>query len=51
MEQRVDQRSVEIARGGMDDEAGRLIDDDQVLVLVGDDQRDVLGGGGELLQA
>ena len=42
VEQRVDQRAVGMAGGGMDDEAGRLVDDDQMLVLVDDVERDVL---------
>ena len=42
MEQRVDQRPVEIAGGRMDDQARRLVDDQQMLVLEHDRQRDVL---------
>ena len=42
VEQRVDQRPVEIARGGMDDQPGGLVDDDQMLVLERDDERDIL---------
>ena len=36
VEQRVDQRAVEIARRRMHDQPGRLVDDDQMLVLIGD---------------
>ena len=42
VEQRVDQRAVEIARGGMDDQPGGLVDHDQMLVLEHDDERDIL---------
>ena len=42
VEQRVDQRPVAIAGGGMDDQAGGLVDDQQMLVLEDDRQRDVL---------
>ena len=42
VEQRVDQRPVEIAGGRMDDQAGGLVDDQQMLVLEHDRQRDVL---------
>ena len=38
-DQRVDQRAVRMARRRMDDEAGRLVDDDQVLVLEDDVER------------
>ena len=41
-DQRVDQRAVGIARGRMDDEPGRLVDDDEILVLVDDVERDIL---------
>src|SRR3546814_12552329 len=44
VEQRVDERAVEIARGGVDDHAGGLVDDDQMLILPGDDQIQVLRG-------
>ena len=37
-EQRVDQRSGRMAGAGMDDDARGLVDDEQVLVLVGDPQ-------------
>ena len=33
VEQGVDQRAVEIARGRVDDQPGRLVDDQQMLVL------------------
>ena len=42
VKQRIDQRPVEIAGGRVDDEAGRLVDDQQMLVLEDDRQRDVL---------
>ncbi len=42
VEERVDQRAVEIARGGMDDQPGRLVDDEEMLVLIGDDEGDIL---------
>ena len=38
-DQRVDQRAVSLAGGGMDDQAGRLVDDEQVLVLEEDVER------------
>src|SRR3546814_2550767 len=44
VEQRVDERAVEIARGGVDDHAGGLVDDDQMLILPGDDEIEVLRG-------
>ena len=40
-EQRVDERSVGVARRRMDDEPGRLVDDEQVLVLVDDGDVDL----------
>jgi hypothetical protein len=43
VEQRVDQRSGRRPGPGVHDEAGRLVDDHEVLVLVHDPQRDVLG--------
>jgi hypothetical protein len=43
VEQRVDQRAVGVAGRRVDDQAGRLVDDDEVLVLEEDRQRDVLG--------
>src|SRR3546814_1941453 len=50
VEQRVDHRAVEIARGGMDDHPRGLVDDDQMLVLERDDKvhvlRDIMRGGG-----
>ena len=39
-EQAVDQRAVGITRPGMHDQAGRLVDDDEVLVLVDDGEHD-----------
>ena len=42
VEQRVDQRSVEIAGRRMNDQARRLVDDQQMLVLEDDLQRNVL---------
>ena len=45
VEQRVDHRAVEVARRRMDDEPGRLVDDEQVVVLEDDRQRDVLRRG------
>ena len=42
VEQGVDQRAVGITRGGVDDDAGFLVEDDQVLVFEQDAQRDVL---------
>ena len=44
-DQRVDQRPRAMARAGMDDEAGRLIDDDQRIVLVDHGKRNGLGAG------
>ena len=41
-DQRVDQRSGRVARGRMHHEAGRLVDDDDVVVLVDDVERDIL---------
>lgn len=34
MKQRVDQRPVKIARSGMNDQSGLLVDDDQMFVLI-----------------
>jgi hypothetical protein len=42
-EQGVDQRTTFGAARGVDDEAGRLVDDDEVLVLEDDVERDVFG--------
>ena len=42
VDQRVDQRAGPVAGAGMDDKAGRLVDDDQLGVLVEDVERDVL---------
>src|SRR5271165_1400909 len=41
-DQRVDQRAGRMARRRMDDEAGRLVDHDQMLVLIDDFERQVL---------
>ena len=41
-DQRIDQRAGGMARRRMDDEPRGLVDDDEVLVLVDDGQRDVL---------
>src|SRR5437660_242503 len=38
----VDQRAARMSRGRMHHEAGRLVDDDDVLVLVDDVERDIL---------
>ena len=43
--ERVDQRAVRVARRRMDDEAGGLVHDDQVVVFIGDRERDVLAAG------
>ena len=45
VEQGVDQGAVRMARRGMDDEPARLVDDDDVVVLVDNVQRDVLRNG------
>lgn len=41
-DQRIDERAVGVAGGGVHDEARRLVDDDEVVVLVGDRERDRL---------
>src|SRR5207237_6703558 len=41
-DQRVDERTVGVARGGMHDEPRRLVDDDEILVLVHDHERNGL---------
>ena len=38
----IDQRAVEVARGRVDDQSGRLVEHDEVAVLVQDRQRDGL---------
>ena len=43
VEQRVDQRALRVAGGGMDDHAGRLVDDDEIRVLIDDVEVEVLG--------
>ena len=54
VKQRVDQRAALGSAGRMNHEAGRLVDDDEVLVLEDDVERDVLGlwqggdGGGQV---
>ena len=45
VEDGVDQRALPVTRGGMDNEAGRLVQAEQVVVLVEDVERDVLGHG------
>ena len=45
VDQRVDQRAGPVAGAGMDDQAGRLVDDDDVGVLVEDVERDRLALG------
>ena len=42
-EQSVDERPAPVARRGMDDDPGRLVDDEEVLVLVGDPKLHRLG--------
>ena len=42
MDQRVDQRAGPVAGAGMHDQPGRLVDDDQLVILVEDVERDVL---------
>lgn len=42
VQQRVDQRAVEVPCGGMNDQPGRLVDDDQMLVFERDPERDIL---------
>src|SRR6185312_566254 len=48
VQQRVLQRAGRIAGAGMHDEARRLVDDDDVGVLVADVERDLLGRGADL---
>src|ERR1051326_3203173 len=43
MEQRVDERAARMSGGGMDDHARRLVDDDQVAILVDDVERQRFG--------
>ena len=45
MEQRVDQGPVVVARRGVDNEAGRLVDNDEVIVFERDVERNVLWRG------
>ncbi len=42
-DQRVDQRARRIAGAGMHHESGRLVDDDELVVLIDDIERDGLG--------
>ena len=42
VEQSVDQRPFAVAGGGVDDQPGRLVDDEQMVVLEDDGQRNVL---------
>ena len=50
MEQGVDQRSGPVARGGMNHHAGGLVDDDQMIVLEQDIQRDMPRAGGSVFR-
>ena len=45
VEQRIDQRAVRVAGGRVNDHTLGLIDDKQVVVLIDDIQRDILGPG------
>ena len=47
VEQRVHQRTARVSGRRVDHQAGRLVDDDQVRVLVQDDERDRFGSRGE----
>src|ERR1700722_1262376 len=49
-DQRVDQRASRVARSRMDDEPGRLVDHDQMLVLVNHRELDVLADKGRFLR-
>ncbi len=42
MQERIDQRSVEIARGRVDDQPGGFVDNDQMIVLMDNGEGDVL---------
>ena len=44
-DERVDERAGGVPGGGMHDEVRRLVDDDEVAILVDDVERDRLGGG------
>jgi len=48
-EERLHERPARVARRGMDDDPGRLVDDEQVLVLVGDPQLALLGLEGDVV--
>ena len=50
-DQRVDERADGVAGGGVHDEACRLVDDDEVGVLVDDVERDRLGLAGSPARA
>ena len=43
VEQRVDERALRVTGGGMDDHAGRLVDDDEVRILIDDVEVVVFG--------
>ena len=43
VEQRIDERAARVAGGGMDDHARRLVDDDEIVVLIQDGQRQRFG--------
>ena len=43
MEQGVDERALRVPRGGMHDHAGRLVDDDDVRILINDVELDRFG--------
>ena len=43
VQQRVDERALRVARGGMDDHAGRFVDDDQIRILIDDVEVEVFG--------
>ena len=45
MNERIDQRSRTRTRGGMDHHPRRFVDDDQIIILISDSQRDCLGLG------
>src|SRR5216684_3628341 len=49
-EQRINQGALLVARSRMDDHSGRLVDDDQVLVLEADVERDRLRHRGRVIR-
>ncbi len=51
VEERVDQRAPRVPGGRMDDEAGGLVEDEEVAILVEDGERQVLGLGDGGLRA